>query len=88
MDPDVNWPNAATGERLHGRDEVREYWAEQWKAADPRVEPVRFEQLPWGGIGVEVHQVVRDLDGKVQADQMVKHVYTIDDVLIRHMAIE
>ena len=88
MDPDVNWPNAASGDRLHGRDEVREYWVEQWKAADPQVEPVRFEQLEWGGIEVSVHQTVRDLDGKVLADQMVKHVYTINDGVIRHMAIE
>jgi DNA-binding transcriptional ArsR family regulator len=88
MDPDVNWPNAVTGERLHGRDEVREYWSAQWKTADPQVEPKLFAQLPWGGIEVSVHQVVRDLDGKVLDDRMVKHAYTINDGLIRHMAIE
>jgi hypothetical protein len=36
---------------------------------------------------VAVHQVVRDLDGNLMVDQMVQHVYTIADGLIRRMDI-
>ena len=31
--------------------------------------------------------VVRDLSGKVLADQMVQHVYSMQDGLIKHMEI-
>jgi len=37
---------------------------------------------------VAVHQVVRDLDGNLMVDQMVQHVYTIVDALIRRMDIQ
>jgi hypothetical protein len=36
---------------------------------------------------VSVHQVVRDLDGRVVSDGMVAHVYRIEDGLIRSMEI-
>jgi hypothetical protein len=37
---------------------------------------------------VEVHQVVRDLVGKVQVDQTVQHVYRIENGLVRSMEIK
>jgi hypothetical protein len=40
-----------------------------------------------GRTTVHVHQVVRDLTGKVLADQMVHHVYLVQDGLIRNMEI-
>ena len=36
---------------------------------------------------VSVHQVVRDLHGRVVSDGMVVHVYRIQDGLIRSMEI-
>jgi hypothetical protein len=36
---------------------------------------------------VSVHQVVRDLHGRVVSDGMVAHVYRIEDGLIRSMEI-
>ena len=36
---------------------------------------------------VDVHQVVRDLTGRILADQMVQHVYTIKEGLIQRMDI-
>jgi hypothetical protein len=38
-------------------------------------------------VAVDVHQVVRDLRGAVVTDQMVQHVYEIDNGLIRRMEI-
>jgi hypothetical protein len=37
---------------------------------------------------VEVHQVVKDLEGKRRVDQMVVHVYRIEGGLIGRMDIE
>lgn len=83
----VDWPNGMEGGRVHGREEVRAYWTRQWAVVDPHVEPVRIVERDSGDTAVEVHQVVRDLAGKILADQMVLHVYRIREGLIERMDI-
>ena len=85
---DVDWPNAWEGGRLHGRDAVRGYWHRQWAEIDPRVEPIGFETREDGRVAVEVHQVVRDMDGNLLAENDVRHVYTLRDGLITAMDVE
>ena len=85
---DVDWPNAIDGVRLHGHDEVREYWKRQFQTIDPRVDPQMISEDEQGRFVVDVHQVVRDLDGGVIADQHVQHVYTVSTGLIARMDIE
>ena len=87
MRPDVDWPNGMEGGRVHGRDEVRAYWKRQWGILDPHVEPVRIEDNDAGNTVVDVHQVVRDLSGKILKDQIVQHVYSFRDGLIERMDI-
>ena len=41
--PDVDWPDAETGGRVHGRAAVRACWQDQWRQLDPRVEPIKIE---------------------------------------------
>lgn len=65
---------------VHGRDGVRSYWKRQWETVDPIVEPVGFSTGKNGEIVVEVHQTVRDLQGKVLVDQMVGHIFKMEDV--------
>jgi hypothetical protein len=88
MQANVAWPNGMEGGYVHGHAEVRAYWTRQWQMIDPRVEPVGFSLEPDGGIAVEVHQVVRDLKGQMLLDQTVRHVYYMEDGLIRTMRIE
>jgi ketosteroid isomerase-like protein len=85
MHPDVDWPNVMEGRRAHGRDEVRDYWRRQFERIDSRVEPERFDVAPDGRIAVEVHQVVRSLDGGVIADERVTHVYAFREGLVERM---
>jgi nuclear transport factor 2 (NTF2) superfamily protein len=87
MHPEVDWPNGMEGGYLHGRDAVREYWTRQWGMIDPRVEPRGFTADERGHIVVDVHQVVRDLAGKIVTDQAVRHVYQMEDGLVRRMEI-
>lgn len=87
MKPDVDWPNAMEGIRAVGADEVRAYWTRQWKQFDPHVEPVHIADDNAGNTVVDVHQIVKDLDGRVLLDQMVQHVYRIEDGLIVRMDI-
>ena len=86
MDPDVEWANGMDGGFVHGRHAVREYWTRQWRQIDPHVEPRRFA-MAGGCVVVDVHQLVRDLAGRVRKEQHVRHVYVIEGGLIRRMEI-
>ena len=87
MTPDVAWPRAFKGGFVRGHEEVRAYWTEQWSEIDPHVEPVAFHKEDAGQILVEVHQVVRDLDGTVLADEQVGHRFTVEQGLIQKMEV-
>ncbi len=87
MQEDVIWPNGMEGGHVRGRDEVRSYWTRQWTMIDPHVEPAAFAHGPQGEVVVEVHQVVRDLNGNLLADKMVGHVFRIENGLIRRFDI-
>jgi len=76
------------GGYVYGHDGVREYWTRQWKMIDPHVEPIDFETNENRNVVVNVHQVVHDLNGNLLIDQMVKHIYTLEDGLIMRMEIE
>ena len=88
MHPDVHWPNGWEGGYVNGHDEVRDYWTRQWAALDPTVEPVGFTERQDGQIEVEVHQIAKDLQGNVLFDGIVKHIYSIENGLIKNMEIE
>jgi hypothetical protein len=87
MRDDVDWPNGMEGGRVQGKESVREYWTRQWGMIDPRVDPVRIEDDGSGKTVVDVHQVVRDLSGKILMDVMIQHVYSIRDGLVERMEI-
>ena len=86
MRPDVDWPNGMEGGRELGHDAVRAYWSRQFGLIDSHVEPESFDEVD-GKIVVQVHQVVRGLDGALLSDQRVEHVYTLRDGLIARMDI-
>src|SRR3954471_1718214 len=88
LQPDVDWPNAWEGGRLHGRDAVRDYWTRQWAEIDGRVEPVGFSERRGGAVAVDVQQTVRALDGTLVGEGPVVHVYSFRDGLITRMDVE
>jgi len=81
MRPDVIWPNGMEGGTVGGHAAVRAYWTRQWGLIDPRTAEAD------GRVAVAVHQVVRDLEGKVLKDDTVQHVYAFEGGLIRSMEI-
>jgi hypothetical protein len=87
MTPDVAWPKAFKGGFIRGPEEVRAYWTEQWSEINPHVEPVAFRSEEAGSILVDVHQVVRDLDGAVLADEHVGHRFTLEHGFIKAMEV-
>ena len=87
MHSDVDWPNGMEGGRVYGHEGIRDYWTRQWGLIDPLVTPLGFVTTNDGRVDVEVHQVVRDLDGNVLKDAIVHHIYTFEDGLIKAMEI-
>jgi hypothetical protein len=87
MQPNVEWPNGMEGGTVHGHEGVRSYWTRQWSMISPHVDPVTFDVDGSGKVIVGVHQVVRDLEGKILLDRIVQHVYTLKNGLIQSMTI-
>jgi ketosteroid isomerase-like protein len=76
---DVAWANGMEGTHVHGRDAVREYWTYQWSVIDPAVEPLGVTPAADGTSVVEVHQIVRDLQGQVLLDEVIHHAFRVND---------
>src|SRR5689334_1642642 len=87
MEENVIWANGMEGGHVHGREGVRSYWIRQWAMIDPRVEPVAFSTGQEGEVIVEVHQIVRDLDGNLLADKFVGHVFWLRNGLVERFDI-
>lgn len=88
MQEDVQWSKAWEGGYISGHNEIKEYWTRQWTEINPKVEPVGFDERENGSLEVKVHQNVKDLQGGLIFDGMVKHIYTFQDGLIKTMDIE
>jgi hypothetical protein len=84
----VEWANGIDGAHVRGREAVGAYWTRQWAAIAPRVDPMHFSQREDGATTVEVHQVVRDLEGKVLLDEIVRHVFRMHKGLVTRFDIE
>lgn len=86
--PNVQWPKAFEGGYVSGHEEIRKYWTRQWSEINPTVEPIGFAERPDGTLEVTVHQLVKNMKGDVLFDGVVKHIYTLEDELLRKMDIE
>ena len=84
----VQWSKAWEGGYISGHDEIKQYWTRQWTEINPRVEPVGFTERNNGSLEVKVYQNVKDLQGNLMFDGLVKHIYTFQDELIKTMDIE
>jgi hypothetical protein len=66
------------GGYVHGREAVRSYWTRQWAMIEPHVEPLQFSKGPEDEVIVEVHQIVRDVNGTLVGDKLVGHVFRVE----------
>jgi ketosteroid isomerase-like protein len=88
MHPQVDWPNAWEGGRVHGRDAVSDYWERQFEQISSKVEPVGFSEDEDGAVVVDVHQVVHDpASGDLLSDSRVRHLYRFEDGQIVRMEV-
>jgi ketosteroid isomerase-like protein len=86
LDPDVEWPNVLEQTTVRGHQAVRDYWERQFREIDPHVEPTQF--VAHGDqVIVDVHQVVRDGQGRVVRDHHVAHRYAFRDQFVVRMQV-
>lgn len=88
MHPEIEWPKAFEGGYVSGHVKIRDYWQRQWAEINPSVNPISINERQNGKVEVEVQQLVKDLAGNVIFDGVVKHMYTLQDGLLRRMEIE
>jgi ketosteroid isomerase-like protein len=75
---DVAWANGMEGTHVHGKKAVREYWTHQWSVIDPHVTPLKTMKANDSSLLVEVHQVVKDLQGTIVLDEKIVHRFTMN----------
>ena len=88
MHAEVQWPKAFEGGYVSGHYAIREYWTRQWTEINPNVQPVKIAERADGSLEITVHQNVKDLQHNILFDGTVKHIYTLEDNLLRRMDIE
>lgn len=52
------------------------------------VEPIKINERDLQKYEVTVHQLVKDLEGKILFDNIIKHIFTVQDNLLVRMEIE
>ncbi len=82
MRSDVKWANGMEGGFVYGRDNVREYWQRQFETIQPQLEPLQFERDENNRSVVTVRQIVRDLEGNLLMDKIVRQIFTFEDGFI------
>ena len=88
LDDDVLWANGMDGGHVRGKEALRRYWADQWSAFDPRVDPVDIKKADDGALMVEVRQIVRDLQGSTISDGTIRHVFRMANGRVARFDIE
>ena len=76
------------GGHVVGREAVREYCTRQWTVIDPHVDPIHIAEPAGGSTLVDVHQVVKDLEGKLLLDETIAHRFQIEGKFVTRFDIE
>jgi hypothetical protein len=87
MDPEVDWPNVPEGGFIHGQEQVREHWREQFAQADPHIEVADISERADGRVEARVRQIVHGRDGSEVSDDSLIHVFTIENDRIKRMEV-
>ena len=85
---DVAWANGMESTHVHGKDAIRDYWTHQWSVIDPHVEPLKIAKAADGSLVVDVHQVVKNLEGQTLIDETVKHAFRLNGGRVQRFDIQ
>jgi len=78
MTDNVKWANGMDGGYVYGHDAVKDYWTRQFAMVSSKVSPLEIEA---GNdiVKIKVHQVVHDLNGNLLADELVYHLFHLQE---------
>jgi NAD(P)-dependent dehydrogenase (short-subunit alcohol dehydrogenase family) len=88
MDAEVDWPNVQEGGYVHGREQVREHWREQFDRADPHIDISDIRERSDDRVEARVRQIVRKRDGTKVSDDQQLHIFTIANNRIKRMDVK
>jgi hypothetical protein len=75
LHPEVAWPSGWGDGSLQGAEALRDHLTRYWSTMQPELTPLRSHRVQGGWIEVDVHQIVRDLDGTVLTDSTLVHAF-------------
>lgn len=81
-------PGGWNGEVVEGHDELRDFLSTQWLVITLNVKPLSIKQNGEGNVEATVHEVIKDTEGKITRDEIVRHVYTFEDDLIKRLIVQ
>lgn len=81
LQPDVEWDDPITGERLVGPETIAERWRGSGDPLRLHLEPMRIREFH-GKVVTDLRQNISDAHGKAIATQMVRHVCAFRDARI------
>ncbi|RYG68507.1 nuclear transport factor 2 family protein [bacterium] len=82
LQPDVQWANGTEGGFVHGIDNVREYWRQQFEQTHTELEILSVDFDERDRAVLKVHQILRDRDGNLIIEQQVGHRFTFSNGLV------
>ena len=83
---DVTWADGKGGV-LHGHDEVRKHWLEQWAGSSPTIELLGFAHEHTGRVTANIRLVIRNARGEVVSDREMQNLFGVEAGLIKRMQI-
>jgi len=78
MTDNVKWANGMDGGYVYGHSAVKDYWTRQFTMVSSNVTPLEIET---GNdiVKIKVHQVVHDLNGNLLVDELVYHLFYLQE---------
>ena len=74
MTENVRWANGMEGGFVYGHEAVRAYWTRQFAMISSIVTPLEIDDQN-ETVTIKVHQLVHDLNGKELSDEIVHHIF-------------
>ena len=78
MTDNVKWANGMEGGYVYGHEGVKEYWTRQFSMISSNVTPIDIDTEN-DIVKIKVHQVVHDLNGNLLADELVYHLFHLQE---------
>ena len=88
MHPNVSWPKGWDVDYIEGHDNLRNYWTKLWSEVYINIKPLTLKENTKDQVEATFHQIVKDLQGNITSDRILKHLYTFESGLIKKMEIQ